>query len=730
MKRFWLLPGLVFLLVSMQLQAQQIAVESFRRLDNDMDARITHARKDQNGDVCALIKIVTTQTGFTFEGGSLGIVHSEQKVAEIWVWVPHKAQRITIKHPVLGVLRDYAYPLTIEKATAYEMKLTTGRIETFVHPPSLDAQWLLIMAEPAEAMIYLNNIFEGTAILQKKCLPGIYEYRVEAPLHHTEAGKLTLTAGEKLELTVRLKPRYGFLQVSTSPEQGARILIDGKETGLLTPALSGRLESGEHTVTVVKELFQPVSRRMIITDSLTVSLELDMPVNYAGVEVDLPAEASLSINGTVAGKGKWAGRLPSGVYAFEAGQPKHMPAMQELNLEPGMDYRIELKPVPITGTLDVVTHPPKASLLLNGQPVGESPASLKNLLIGDYSLTIDRPGFATIQRNITIREGETAIVDETLQQASLVGISTEPPGATIEVNGVYAGTTPLRIPLEYGSHRLLITRGSQTLTENIRVVPGGPESFHFEIREVQRIKIISKPDNAKLFINGVYAGLTPYKAELNAGIHYLRIEKDGLQATKTIEITPDGKETTVELKISGYQKMNNPGRDNSKDAQPDRAAKTRLGGEYSRTNLYGPHTGYGASIEIWAKDAPVIFGLRAQWYQYDTLLLIPGTGFNYTSSVTQLPLAFYINVMLTESRLRPYLGLGFGTRLRFDDGGLSDQKLPAIFSGNFGFIIILSSAFDLSLNGSWNGAIIYNEYQQPRIRDSYMTLGVGLGIRF
>ncbi len=726
--RLW--PGLVFLLVGLPLKAQNIYVESFRRLDNDMDARITHARKDQNGDVCAMIKIVSTETGFTFEGGSLGIVHSEQKVAETWVWVPHKAQRMTIKHPVLGVLRDYTYPETIQKATVYEMKLTTARIETLLHPPTLDAQWLLIMAEPSEAMIYLNNRYEGTAILQKKCLPGVYDYRVEAPLHHTEAGKLTLTADKKLEMTVRLKPRYGFVQVSTSPEEGAKILIDGKETGLLTPALSGRLESGEHTVTVVKELFQTVSRRIVVNDSLTEPLVLDMPVNYASVEVELPAEASLSINGTAAGTGKWAGRLPSGVYSFEASLGKHKPAIQEINLVSGGRNHIELKPVPITGTLDVVTHPPKASLYLNGRPVGESPASLNNLLIGDYSLTIARSGFASIQRNITIREGETTIIDEALEQAPLIRISTEPPGATVDVNGTHAGATPLQMHLGYGRHRLVITRGNLSITEHIQVEPGGAESFHFDIKEVKKIKIVSKPDNARLFINGVYTGFTAYSTELPAGTHYLRIEKDGLQATKTIEVIPDGKETTVELEITGFQKVVNPGRDNSKDVQRSRAAKTRLGGEYSRMNLYGPLTGYGASIEIWAKEAPVIFGLRAQWYCYDTLMMMPGTGYGYTSTVTQLPLAFYINVMLTESRLRPYLGLGFGTRLRFDDGGLSEHKLPAVFSGNFGFILLLSPVFDLSLNGSWNGVVIYDDYQQPRIRNSYWTLGAGLGIRF
>ncbi|HQL69974.1 MAG TPA: PEGA domain-containing protein, partial [Bacteroidales bacterium] len=106
--------------------SQQISVSSFERRDNDMDARVNYPVKDQNGDVCALLKIETTQTGFVFEGGSLGIMKTEQKVGEYWVYIPWGSKIITIKHPQLGVLRDYYFPISVEKSTVYLMKLTTG----------------------------------------------------------------------------------------------------------------------------------------------------------------------------------------------------------------------------------------------------------------------------------------------------------------------------------------------------------------------------------------------------------------------------------------------------------------------------------------------------------------------------------------------------------------------------------------------------------------------------
>jgi hypothetical protein len=120
--------------------SQHISVESFRMLENDMDARVNYPKRDQNGEMAALIKVITTQTGFSWEAGMLGIVTTEQKVAEIWVYVPPGSQRITVKHPRLGQLRNYAYPMPIESATVYEMRLVTGRVETTVIPAELESQ--------------------------------------------------------------------------------------------------------------------------------------------------------------------------------------------------------------------------------------------------------------------------------------------------------------------------------------------------------------------------------------------------------------------------------------------------------------------------------------------------------------------------------------------------------------------------------------------------------------
>ena len=62
----------IFFLISITIPLMgqtQLSVKSFNKLANDLDARVNEPKKDQNGDVCAIIKVVTTQTGFSFECG-------------------------------------------------------------------------------------------------------------------------------------------------------------------------------------------------------------------------------------------------------------------------------------------------------------------------------------------------------------------------------------------------------------------------------------------------------------------------------------------------------------------------------------------------------------------------------------------------------------------------------------------------------------------------------------
>lgn len=268
---------LLFLLVVPHSATAQnkIQVTSFQRMETDITARITAPQRDQNGEICALIRIVSTEKDFMFEPDALGIVARENKPGEIWLYVPRGARRISIMHEKYGVLRNYFYPDLIEKATVYEMELSAGD-EAKEMAVDTNMQLVVMRPEPAIADIYVDDEKMPTekGLFTATMKKGTHTYRVEAPMYAPEAGIIDLGSEQKI-MSVALKPRFGYLEVFSLPEQDAKVYIDNELAGE-TPYKSDRMPLKDYQVRVEKEFFFPMDSTIVITAGETSSLTFKM----------------------------------------------------------------------------------------------------------------------------------------------------------------------------------------------------------------------------------------------------------------------------------------------------------------------------------------------------------------------------------------------------------------------------------------------------------------------
>lgn len=111
---------LLLLMGTSEAWAQRFSVASFRQLPNDVSAFIDPVR-DLNDEDCGLVKVMASDD-FAFST-PLGIVKRVDKVGEIWLYLPRGSKKMTIKHPELGVLRDYIFPARIDSHMTYELKI-------------------------------------------------------------------------------------------------------------------------------------------------------------------------------------------------------------------------------------------------------------------------------------------------------------------------------------------------------------------------------------------------------------------------------------------------------------------------------------------------------------------------------------------------------------------------------------------------------------------------------
>ncbi len=474
---------------------QQLSVESFRALPNDMDARQNFREMDQNGELCAIVKVVTPESGFQFEIGSLGITKTEQKTGEIWLFIPHGAKRLSIFHKSLGVLRDYFFPERIDEGVCYELVLVSGRTVTTVVANEIESQWLIITSEPSGADVFINDEPAGVTPYQNELPLGKYTYRLQMPMYLNYAGSLILDMpNNRQEIGVKLKPNFGSIEVATTPEVGASVILNGLETGKTTPCILERVPSGEQTLSAKLSMYATTTQRVTLQPGETQKVVLNMKPSFATVTIHTDPKAEVYISGVKKGQGDWQGRLNPGVYTFEARLDKHVSAISKQTVMVDTPLELTLQPTPQVGTLKVISLPMNALIRIDGKEYGTTPNTIKNLLIGDYTVELSFPEYATAFEKVNITEGVTSTINATLQNGREVTISSTPVGVDLYVDDKWVGATPYKGSLTFGAHKLSISKEGKKSEKQVNIAQAGGESS---------FTLTFGPESFKETVNGV-----------------------------------------------------------------------------------------------------------------------------------------------------------------------------------------------------------------------------------
>jgi hypothetical protein len=95
----------------------------------------------------------------------------------------------------------------------------------------------------------------------------------------------------------------------------------------------------------------------------------------------------------------------------------------------------------MVGYLQIAVSPQNAHIRIDGQLI-DSFVITHTLMAGTHAITIERPGFQTIQEEIEIPGGEQVLLDRMLERVSAVyELFTRPPGATVAIDGRVVGVT-------------------------------------------------------------------------------------------------------------------------------------------------------------------------------------------------------------------------------------------------------------------------------------------------
>lgn len=119
---------ILLMLATLPLRGQAIRISDFK-LDvaDGAAADVRTAVFDLDGELCAVLKMETRLSGWTFEAGLSGIMDVRYGDGVIYVYVPRGTRKISVGHNDYVPLRDWPIPMTLEAGRTYSMKLVVEK---------------------------------------------------------------------------------------------------------------------------------------------------------------------------------------------------------------------------------------------------------------------------------------------------------------------------------------------------------------------------------------------------------------------------------------------------------------------------------------------------------------------------------------------------------------------------------------------------------------------------
>ena len=537
MKKF-LLVLLLFLSLTSFAQ-MKVKENSFRKIDGFVMLDKSEHYDDNNLPM-ALIKISTEnitaeeRRRITFKGNLATYFDVRLQPSEIYLYISARvATFIEIHHPDYGKT-EFILPFDLDDFCGYEMVLQYVPLVVNSNVAQRN-NYLTITSDQPNASIYIDDqyVSDGFKSLE---IGTTHTWRIDCDLYHTETGTVTITDGEPITIEKKLRPAYGFINITSEPESDAVVFINNKKVGT-TPYQSDKMASGTYNIRVVKDMYKTTEQTFTIADENTTDVVVKLSANFVNLTIDTDIDSDIYIDEQYKGKGKWSGRIFDGAHFVEVKKDKHRTISKNLNLVLGKDVNIEIEaPEPITGMLNISSVPVKADIYINGKHYGTTPRIISDLLIGDYTMKLEKQGCASVTKKITIEENTTLAIKEELANGKEVVIKTDTSGDKVYIDGNYVGTTPLTTNLSYGKHEIKATRGNQTAINNIEVtISSDKQEYVLAFGKMVTINSSAKGD--VIYVDGNKVGTTPMEIDFSLGKHEVEVRRGKLYETKDLQVT-------------------------------------------------------------------------------------------------------------------------------------------------------------------------------------------------
>jgi hypothetical protein len=261
---------------------------------------------------------------------------------------------------------------------------------------------------PDKTPTVINGVVEGLHVIEVKKDPAL-------PWKQT----VQVVAEQQVKVSAQLKATLGgsggTISV-VSNVNGAKVFLDGKDMGVVPIDLKD-IKPGEHILEVKAQGYHPREEKVVVNAGQTAVFKLDLNPSGDGVlKVVSPVPlAEVFIDGASVGKVPQEKSVGTGEHFVVVKLVGYKSFEQKVRIEPGQTLTVsaELKAV---GKLRVLSQPLGASVMINGQPSGNTPLDVE-VEVGEAIIRIESPGFRSQEQTRTIEGGKTETISVDLEVA-------------------------------------------------------------------------------------------------------------------------------------------------------------------------------------------------------------------------------------------------------------------------------------------------------------------------
>ncbi|BAL80887.1 PEGA domain-containing protein [Caldisericum exile] len=270
-----------------------------------------------------------------------------------------------------------------------------------------------------------------------------------------------------------------------------------------------------------------------------------------------PQKASVYINGELKGETPLTvNSLPFGTYEILVRLEGYREYKEEVKLSSSNPNAL-VNPIleHAVFTLSVDSSPTNSDVYVDGVLKGKTPIVIADLIANQsHLIEVKHENYRDWKQTISVKANDSLNLFAQLEPITTeLIVSSVPDKATVFLNKSEVGKTPLDLKdIPEGKYTLTVSLLQyETYTEDIEIKKGVIVKRDVVLRKTKYyISILSNPSGAKVLIDGIEVGTTPYNtSSITEGKHKIHVELDGYLPYETEVIVVQNQPTVISINL-------------------------------------------------------------------------------------------------------------------------------------------------------------------------------------